>query len=140
MSLLTGMIFALGMVAIFYTIQDWRAFSFEPNSEWIPSPDDVAILSHSLVPDTQYLAIQGVVANHGSKKWRDISINATIKAGDMEIKSCSARVSDLEIDASRPFLIECMGLQGSGHPSNLTYEISVSDGYSYIRCCDEGDT
>ena len=133
--------FAGAVIAAFFFYEQLRVNEpIDPSSEWIKSPPDLVVTSSSLVPNTQYLAIQGVVSNDGSESWRDVTVEAIIKAGEMPVETCVTHFYVLNAGGSRPFLIECQGLSGSDHPDNLSYEVSVREGYTFKQPCEESDT
>lgn len=137
-----GGAFLVGAVISFFFVYEWWSLNqpFEPDGEWIESPGDFVVISHSMLGDTQYLTITGVISNEGEKYWNNVTVEATIKVGNMQIESCTTNFYGFDVGVSRPFLIECSGLQGNERPENLSYVVTVRDGYTYDRPCDNSDT
>lgn len=135
LSLVTGLGFALGVVAVALGFEAWNSSTAgqESDLEWINHAAGVTVVEHKRVEGTPTFTIHGVVLNEGERTWYDVSVEATILAGQSQVNECDTSVrGKFSPGERRAFQIECYKVAGSGTPDNLTYQVQVVHGRAGI--------
>lgn len=113
------------MVLAFDVASSWNG-SGGPEVDYIQLPENVRVIEHGVVKGTPSLTVRGVIENFGSEEWLDVSVQASIFAGDAQVNSCERNIGGKLGPGERSaFQVECYGVAGSNLPDNITYKISV---------------
>lgn len=130
-SLVTGLSFTMGLLGVLLLVEAWNHGKVRTESahDWVNRPAGIVITEHDRVPGTPTLTIRGVLANESERTWREVSIDASILAGQAQVNECDATVRGMLAPGERrAFQLECYGVSGSVDPDLVTYQLEVVHG------------